>query len=86
MKLIIIWKNNKPWNLEIDENKTILQLKKEIASHYKEDYTGFNILNGNKLFDSQSDSKTLAQCEIKRYIRLPDNYVPGAYFLNKQLI
>lgn len=80
MKVIVVWKNQKPWALEIDENKTILQLKTEIANHYKEKYTGFNVLNGNDLIDSSCNSKTLKECKIKRLIRLPDNYEPGVAF------
>lgn len=80
MKLVIVWKNQKPWHLEIDGNKTILQLKTEIANHYNETYTGFNVLNGNDIIDSQSNSKTLNECKIKRLIRLPDNYEPGTAF------
>ena len=77
MKLIVAWKNKKPWQLEIDGNKTILELKQIIANHYNETYTGFNILNGNDIIDSSGNSKTLEQCGLKRLIRLPDNYEPG---------
>ena len=77
MKLIVAWKNQKPFQLDIDENKTILQLKQEIAKHYRETYTGFNILNGNDIIDSSGNGKTIKECGLKRLIRLPDNYEPG---------
>lgn len=79
-KIIVVWKNQNPWLLEIDENKTILDLKKIIAKHYNLEEGEFNILNGNEIIDNESDSKTIAECEIKRMIRLPDNYEPGISF------
>lgn len=80
VKLVVVWKNQRPWKMEIDENKTILQLKIEIANHYKEKYIGFNILNGNDIIDKDQESKTIKDCGIKRLIRLPDNYEPGFSF------
>lgn len=79
MKLIIAWKNQRPFQLEIEGSKTILQLKQEIAKHYNETYTGFNILSGNDIIDSSKNNNTLAQCGLKRLIRLPDNYEPGVF-------
>lgn len=75
--IIVVWKNQNPWKLEIDENQTISELKKKIAEHYNLEYNSFNILNGNKIFDSTSDNKTILECGIKRIIRLPDSCVPG---------
>lgn len=77
MKLVVAWKNQRPFQLEIDGSKTILQLKQEIAKHYNEKYIGFNILSGNDIIDSSSNNKTLDECGLKRLIRLPDNYEPG---------
>ena len=77
MLLIVTWKNNPPWKIEIDENKTISYLKKKIAAHYKGVNTGFYIMCGNKIIESTSDSKTIAQCGIQRMIRIPDNYEPN---------
>lgn len=79
MKLIIAWKNQRPFQLEIEGSKTILQLKQEIAKHYNETYTGFNILSGNDIIDSSKNNNTLDQCGLKRLIRLPDNYEPGVF-------
>ena len=36
MMLIIYWKNNKPFKLEISDSKTLLDLKQEIANHFGE--------------------------------------------------
>jgi hypothetical protein len=81
MKLVVAWKNQKPFKLEIDGTKTILQLKEEIAKHFNEKYTGFNILSGTDIIDSSSNNKTLDECGLKRLIRLPDNYEPGVLHL-----
>lgn len=78
MKLIIVCKNRNPFHLEIDGNKTILDLKKQIASHYNETYIGFNVLNGNDLIDASKNGKTINDLGIKRVVRLPDNYEPGS--------
>ena len=32
MKIVVVYKDNRPFAIEIDENKTILELKKEIAN------------------------------------------------------
>ena len=77
MKIIVMHKNNRPFYIEIDGNKTILELKKEIAKYFNETYTGFNILNGNEIIDSSENEKTINECGIRRLIRLPDDYCPG---------
>lgn len=77
MMLIIYWKNNKPFKLEISDSKTLLDLKKEIANHFNENYTGFNIMNGNDIIDSSKNSCTLRELGIKKLIRLPLDYNPG---------
>lgn len=77
MKLIIVWKNQKPFQIEIDPSKTILELKKKIAEHYTETYTGFNILNGTDLIGSDKENSSISSCGIARVIRLPDDYNPG---------
>ena len=83
MKLIVAWKNQKPFQLEIDGKKTILQLKEAIAGHFSEKYTGFNILCGKEIIDSSKNNQTLEQCGLKRLIRLPDNYEPGNIYLRR---
>ena len=75
MMLIIYWKNNKPFKLEISDSKTLLDLKQEIAKHFGENFTGFNVLNGSELIDSS----TLRELGIKRLIRLPLDYNPGNF-------
>lgn len=82
MNLIVSWKNNDPFKIVIDDGKTLLELKKKIAEHYKADYTGFNILNGNDLIDNTKNSYTLSSLNIKRMIRLPVNYNPGNAYIN----
>ena len=79
MMLIIYWKNNKPFKLEISDSKTLLDLKKEIANHFGENFTGFNIMNGNDIIDSSKNSSTLRELGIKRLIRLPKDYNPGNF-------
>ena len=77
MMLIVVWKNKPPFKLEIDGTKTILELKKQIAKHYNETYTGFNILNGTEIIDNTKNASSISSCSINRLIRLPDNYEPG---------
>lgn len=77
MHFVVVWKNTKPFPLDIDESKTILELKTQIAKHFNETYTGFNILNGIDIIDSSQNSSTISSCGLKRMIRLPDNYNPG---------
>lgn len=75
--LLICWRNNKPFKLEIDGQKTILDLKKQIASHYNETYTGFNVINGTDIIDSSKNNCSISSCGLNRVVRLPDNYNPG---------
>ena len=42
--LIVIYKNKKPFKIEVDDNITLLELKKKIAEHYNTRYTGFNVI------------------------------------------
>lgn len=76
-KYVITWKNNKPFSIEIDDQKTILDLKKLIASHHKETYTGFNIINGIIEIGSDKNNNTIASCGLKRIVRCTDDYNPG---------
>ena len=76
--LFIRWEGDHPiWTLNIEDDKTILQLKQSIASHYGFTYTGFNILNGDEVIDSSKENLTLKNCGIKRMIRLAENYDPA---------
>jgi len=75
--LIIAYRNKKPWAIKVDDNITLLELKKKIAEHYNEIYTDFNILNGTDIIDNSQNNKTLSALNIKRFIRICDNYNPG---------
>ena len=75
--LYITWKNNKPFKLVIDDQKTILDLKKMIASHHNETYTGFNIINGIEEIGNDKNSCTIATCNLNRVVRCTDDYNPG---------
>lgn len=75
--LFIAWKNNKPFRLEIDDQKTILDLKKMIAAHHKETYTGFNIINGIEEIGNDKNSCSIATCKLHRLVRCADDYNPG---------
>lgn len=79
MQLIVYWKNNKPFKLEITDSKTLLELKKEIAKHFNQSYTQFNVLNGTDIIDTSKNSLTLRSLGIKRLIRLPKDYNPGNF-------
>ena len=76
-RLFICWKNNKPFKLEIDDQKTILDLKKMIAAHHKETYTGFNIMNGIEEIGNDKNSWSIATCKLNRVVRCADDYNPG---------
>ena len=86
MILIVYWKNNKPFKLDINGEKTLLDLKKEITKHFNENYTGFNVLNGNDIIDSSKNSHTLNSLGIKRLIRLTGIIIRGIIKLLKKLI
>ena len=93
IRFIVSWKNNRPFQIEVDENMTFLELKKKIAEHYNETYTNFNVLNGNDIIDNTANNKTLNKLNLKRLIRIPDNYAPGGGYnenefanLNKEFI
>lgn len=78
ISLFIRWEGDHPiWTLDIEDNKTILELKKRIASHYGFTYTGFNVMNGDNVIDSSKNNLTLKECEIKRMVRLAENYDPA---------
>ena len=74
--LIITWKNNKPFKLEIDDQKTILDLKKLIAAHVNQTYTGFKIINGCDIIGNDKNNSTIASCGINRIVRCADDYNP----------
>lgn len=76
MNLNVCWKNT-AFKIKISKDKTLLDLKKAIANHFNENYTDFNVLNGNYIYDNSFNSKTLKDLKIARVIRLPLNYVPG---------
>ena len=77
MKLIVAQKNEKPFKIDIDPGKTILDLKKLIAQHLNIRDTDFNILNKNEIIDESKNSQTIQECGIEKLIRLPLNYNPG---------
>ena len=77
MKLVIFWKNHKPFQIEIEPSNTILELKKKIAAYYSGTYTGFNVLNGTDIIGSDKENCSISSCGISRLIRLPDNFKPG---------
>ena len=74
---VIVKKNNKPFKLEIDDQKTILDLKKLIAAHYNETYTGFDIQNGFEIIGNDKNNSTIASCGLNRIVRCPIDYNPG---------
>lgn len=77
MILIVSQKNEKPFKIDIDPTKTILDLKKVIAEHLNLRHTDFNILNKNEIIDETKNSETIQGCKIEKFIRLPLNYNPG---------
>ena len=80
MIIIVCWKNGKAFKIDIDKNKTILELKKEISKNLNHSQTEFNILNGNEIIDNKRNSETIESCKIGRLIRLPINYNPGKFY------
>lgn len=77
MLIIVSQKNERPFKIDIDPSKTILDLKKLIAEHLNIRHTDFNILNNNDIIDESKNSETIEKCKIQRLIRLPLNYNPG---------
>ena len=77
VKFIVVWKNNTTLKLEVDIDITLLELKKKIAEHYNQTYTGFDVLNGNDILDSSKNNATLRELNMNRVIRIPQNYEPG---------
>lgn len=79
MFIIVCWKNEKPFKINIDPKKQIKELKKVISQHFNPDsaHTNFNILNKNEIIDNSKDNETIESCNIGRLIRLPINYSPG---------
>ncbi len=79
MNLMVIWKN-RPFKIPISKEKTLLDLKQAIANYLGENtsYTSFNVINGeNHIIQNDSNSKTLEELNIARFIRLPKNFNPG---------
>lgn len=77
IKLIVNWRGRRLFQIEVDENMTFLELKKKIAQHYNGTTTDFIVLNGNDIIDSTANNKTLNELDLKRLIRIGDNYNPG---------
>jgi len=73
----ITWKGHKPFQLVIDDQKTILDLKIMIAAHHNETYTGFNIFNGIEEIGNDKNSCSIATCKLNRVVRCADDYNPG---------
>lgn len=77
MLLIVMFKNNKPWKLTIDPNQTLLNLKKEITSHYELINKEINIKCGTEIYDNTNDSKTLSELNIAKLVQVVKVYDPG---------
>lgn len=55
-KFYITWKNHQNFKIEIDDQKTILDLKKSNAAHHGRTYAWFNIINGiNEIESDKND-------------------------------
>ena len=80
MLLIISFKGKKIWKLDIDTNRTLLDLKNQIINHYDLGNKKINIKNGNDILDEASDSKTLADLNIVKYVQVIQVYKPGIFF------
>jgi hypothetical protein len=76
-KFIITWKDHQPFPVEIDDSKTILDLKQLIAKHHGQSYTDFIILNGVEPIDNSKNGNTIVSCGLNRVVRCCDNYNPG---------
>lgn len=79
MNLNVVWKN-KAFKITISKKKTLLDLKQAIANYLGENtsYTSFMVINGaQQMISNASNSKTLEELNIARFIRLPKNYNPG---------
>ena len=76
---IITWKNHQPFKIEIDDQKTILDLKKLIAAHHGQTFTGFNIMNGMVEIKIDQDNSTIQSCGLNRIVRCLDDYNPGKF-------
>lgn len=61
----------------IDDQKTILDLKKMIEAHHNETYTGFNIINGIEEIGNVKNSWSIATFFLNRIVRCVDDYNPG---------
>ena len=68
MKLIIAYKNNKPWSIEVDPQITLLELKRKIAEHCKRANTNFNIINGIEILDSSKNNEKLSSLGLGKII------------------
>ncbi len=80
MLLLITFKGKKIWKLDIDTNRTLLDLKNEIINHYELGNKKINIKNGNDILDETSDSKTLKDLNIVKYVQVVEVYKPGIFF------
>ena len=83
MKNLIVSKvGERPCCISVEDSITLLELKKKIAEHYNTRITSFDILNGNEIIDSSKNDKTLKELNIKRLIRIPENYNVGGFIDN----
>ena len=83
LKIIISNDSEEPFMIEIDESKTLLDLKKLIAKNFNSLYTGFIILNGNEALNSNSNNKKLKDLNIKRILRICNIYLPAGDLPNE---
>jgi hypothetical protein len=77
VKFIVTWRNNKPFPIEIDNQKTILDLKKLIAAHHGQTYDQFIIMNGVVPIGNDKNNCTIESCKLNRIVRCTDDYNPG---------
>lgn len=67
-------------NLDNNDIRTLLDLKNQIINHYELGNKKINIKNGNDILDETSDSKTLAELNIVKYVQVIEVYKPGIFF------
>ena len=82
IEIVVVNQNDERVKLSIEQYKSILELKKGIASKFNIAYTGFNILYEGKLFDDSKNSYIIREYEIEGEIVIIDNINLGPYYIN----